>query len=65
MLQRYRDWINANRYMPGITENEVRLHFAKQEADAAAKKSPEGFSGMQEVGPSTFISEGLDIEDQQ
>ncbi|KAF9488271.1 hypothetical protein BDN71DRAFT_1539382, partial [Pleurotus eryngii] len=49
----------------GITEHNVQLRFTQEEA-GAAEESAEGLSGISGgMGPSTFIGEGLDIEDQQ
>ncbi|KAJ6518038.1 hypothetical protein C8R47DRAFT_960048 [Mycena vitilis] len=45
----------------GLTEMEVRLQFAKEEEEEAAK----GVPALHEVTPSAFITAGLDLEEQQ
>ncbi|KAJ6450007.1 hypothetical protein C8R47DRAFT_999048 [Mycena vitilis] len=45
----------------GLTEMEVRLQFANEEAEEAKL----GMPSLHEVTPSSFITAGLDLEDQQ
>lgn len=45
----------------GLTEADIRLAFAKEEEEQAAK----GIPAIHEVSPSTFIIAGLDLEEQQ
>ncbi|KAF4584854.1 hypothetical protein EYR40_001671 [Pleurotus pulmonarius] len=45
----------------GFSENDVRLQFAQEEAEAAAR----GVLALHEVTTSGFISEALDLEEQQ
>ena len=42
--------------------NNVKLHLAREEADVALRRSE---SVTQEVGPSGFVSLGLEIEEAQ
>lgn len=45
----------------GVTEAEVRLRFAEEEDEAAAK----GVPSVHDVSPSSFITAGLDLEGEQ
>ncbi|KAJ3964660.1 hypothetical protein EV361DRAFT_873830 [Lentinula raphanica] len=45
----------------GLTENDVRLHLTQAEAQEAAN----GSFGIHDVGPTAFISQLLELEDQQ
>ncbi|KAJ6508194.1 hypothetical protein C8R45DRAFT_1207936 [Mycena sanguinolenta] len=45
----------------GLTEAEVRLQFTKEEAEEAAR----GIPAVHDVSPSSFISAGLDLEEEQ
>lgn len=45
----------------GATEADVRLNFAKLEAEQVAR----GIPTIHDVSPSTFIMAGLDLEEQQ
>ncbi|KAJ6467408.1 hypothetical protein C8R45DRAFT_1171845 [Mycena sanguinolenta] len=46
---------------PGLTEAQVRLQFTKEEAEDAAR----GVPSVHDVSPSSFISAGLDLEEEQ
>jgi hypothetical protein len=45
----------------GLMEMQLRLQFAAEEEEEAAKGVPQ----VHEVSPSTFIAAGLDLEDEQ
>jgi hypothetical protein len=45
----------------GLTEMEVRLQFATEEVEEAKK----GVPALHEVTPSSFITAGLELEDEQ
>ncbi|KAJ6514876.1 hypothetical protein C8R47DRAFT_961701 [Mycena vitilis] len=58
------DGTNPNPYemkIGGLTEMEVRLQFATEEAEEAKL----GVASLHDVTPSSFINAGLDLEDQQ
>jgi len=46
---------------PGLTEAQVRLQFADEEAEEVMK----GVPPRHNVSPSTFIIAGLDLEEEQ
>ncbi|KAJ7485477.1 hypothetical protein FB451DRAFT_1392216 [Mycena latifolia] len=59
-----KDGSNKNPYsmvIKGLTEAEVRLQFVNEEAEEAAK----GVPALHEVTPSSFISAGLELEEDQ
>ncbi|KAF7359485.1 hypothetical protein MSAN_01291300 [Mycena sanguinolenta] len=64
VLEYEQDNMKENPYqvvVKGLTEAEVRLQFTKEEAEEAAR----GVPSVHDVSPSSFISVGLDLEQEQ